>query len=258
MACGLMMCLFGGYFMVLISCIEAYRMAGWDESRKHLAVMWENLSRARDESKADDEVDADGDGVADVRQINKKALARRKIGLFMRVTNPVDLSSAVSGLYCGFVAVLATLKMKLARTIALGVAIGGVISKPVRSVVRPIAVGAVAPEYHSWIDVAIAYVCKGFGIWIAMLVQRVLAAVHSAMRGAQLFCDAFARYTRKRGHIELAEGYYDEAAVGVVAFAGLYMQITTGFSMPWLLAIPLAPFLAVEAMLASMVTYTAM
>lgn len=258
MLVGVLMCVFGGSFMMTISAMEAYRMAGWHETKEHLVIMRDNVRKARAESRKDDEVDADGDGIADVKQIESKELATRKISLFMRVTNPLELSAALSGLYIGLLAVVATLRMRMARTIALGCSLGNAAAGPALKLIKPVAESAVPPEYHNWIAVVVSYVCKGLGVWIAMIVHRVLAAVHSAVRGSQLFCENFATYTRKRGYSALADGYYDEAAMAVVAFMGLYFQLSSSFSIPWLLALPLAPVIIFEKFLGSMVTYTAM
>lgn len=254
---GVILMLFGGYFMTLIACIEAYRISGWEATQEALKVLYSDYCRVKEASDKDDLVDDDGDGVADVLQISKNELVTRKLKVFAKSTNPEEVSKALGSIYTGVIAMMATLKMQFARTVALGVAIGDVFSRvSIKFLHAPLA--AVIPkDYHRWIDVVIRYICKSAGISIAWTLQRILSAFHSALRGAQMFTDSFAVYTGKRGYTKLSEGYWDEAFSAVVAAIGLYLQLTTGFSLPWILALPLFPFLFVEKMLALMVVYDA-
>lgn len=254
---GLMMILFGGYFMLTIACVEAYRISGWDTTRRCLIDIYANYIRVKEASAKDDQLDEDNDGVADVQQISEKELVTRKLKLFLRSCDPVQVSDALSGIYTGFLGVVATLQIQFARTLALGVSIGEAVHKPIHHVFRPILEALIHRDYHPWIDVIIRYSCKLFGVWLAMLLHRVLAAFHSAVRGAQIFTEAFAVYTAKRGYMDLSAGYWDEIFAGIVAFFGLTMQLKTGFSLPWILAIPLFPLLFVEKMLTFTLAYKA-
>ena len=79
---------------------------------------------AMSSAKEDDLVDADGDGIPDVQQIDASSLATRKLRLFLNHVDPPSLSQAVVGLYQGIVGMLAVLKFKFAKSVALGLAIG--------------------------------------------------------------------------------------------------------------------------------------
>ena len=37
--------LFGGYFMTIIACVEAYRITGWQHTRDCLIILWEDYKR---------------------------------------------------------------------------------------------------------------------------------------------------------------------------------------------------------------------
>ena len=52
-----------------------------------------------EESKKDDNVDADGDGKADVKQIGNREYALRKTRLVMAKMNPTKVDSAVASIY---------------------------------------------------------------------------------------------------------------------------------------------------------------
>jgi hypothetical protein len=75
-------------------------------------------------AKEDDLIDADGDGIPDVQQIDTSSLVTRKLRLILNHVDPPSLSQAVVGLYQGFVGMLAVLKFKFAKSVALGLAIG--------------------------------------------------------------------------------------------------------------------------------------
>merc|ERR1739848_570877 len=71
---GLFTAFFGGHYLLTIAAVEAYRMTGWDRTQKYLMLIWEDYCIVRDESRRDDCVDADADGIADVKQITHKQL----------------------------------------------------------------------------------------------------------------------------------------------------------------------------------------
>jgi hypothetical protein len=92
-------------------------------------------------------------------QISKKALMSRKITLFMKSVNPVELSMALSGVYAGLVAVVAALQLEFARTVAFGATIGEVLAEPIVKCSRP-GLKKVVPEVHPSVCVYIyIYVC---------------------------------------------------------------------------------------------------
>merc|ERR1712151_783439 len=70
--------------------------------------------------EADDKIDADKDGMADVDQMSPKELLEHKMKVsMMAVKEPDKLETAVENLWAASLAVLATLKLKFAWTTAL-------------------------------------------------------------------------------------------------------------------------------------------
>jgi len=246
---GLVLIFFGGYFVTTIACVEAFRIAGWDRFKKCMIQLYESYKDFKKKSDEDDTRDDDNDGIPDVQQIDSKELVTRKLKLFLISTSPANFQDALSGIYTGLVSVFATLRLQFARTITLGSTIGEMISPHAIKFLHPI-LGAIIPvDYHKWIDVVITYAARSVGVTIAWSLNRIVATVHSAMRGAQIFCDAFARYTAKRGYLHLSTGYWDEVFVGVCALFGFYFQIKSWFNLPWILYIPLFPFVVFERLL---------
>ena len=52
-------------------------------------------------------------------------------------------------------------------------------------------------DYHKWIDPAIGYGCRALAMSMAFWVQRIIAAVHSAVKGGQMFTTSACRYLNK-------------------------------------------------------------
>jgi len=252
---GVVMMFFGGSFMMIISCIEAYRICGWDGTRKGITALYHSYLGLRDANKKDDERDDNNDGIPDVRQISKNELITRKIKVFLTNCNPAQLQEALAGIYTGFIAVLATLRAQFARTIALGNSIADVVHSHLNKYVEPTLKRIVPAEYHQWIPVFVSYTFRTAGLSLAYFVTRVLFAVQSALKGAQLVLNAWAAYCKEMGKEELSSGIWDDVAVVVLSVAGMYVQLFYGFGLPSLLGLLLFPAVWAETILQWMVAY---
>jgi len=145
--------------------------------------------------------------------------------------------------------VIATLRLQFARTLSLGANIGNILTKPAVKYGHPIFAAIIPVDYHQWIDVVISYACKTVGVSIAFTLQRIVSTVHSALRGAQLFCDSFAKLAAKHGYDHFASGYWDEVAMAICGLFGFYFQLSSWFSLPWPLYIALFPLVVFEKIL---------
>ena len=105
---GFVLVFFGGNFFTLAAAVEAYRMVGFDETKTALIALHKSYKVALDASKKDDEVDDDGDGIADVKQISSKELVQRKIGVVAKAIDPELVADAVTAINAGLMAVVAT------------------------------------------------------------------------------------------------------------------------------------------------------
>ena len=70
---------FGGSYVASIAAVEAFRTMGFERAKAEIARLTESVKLVQEESLKDDEEDLDGDGVADVEQISKPELVRRKV-----------------------------------------------------------------------------------------------------------------------------------------------------------------------------------
>jgi len=82
-----------------------------------------------EENKKDDQVDEDGDGIPDTRQISGKELLQRKAKLVLAKMDPEKVNAALTAIYRVWMSVLAVLTIKFARTIALSLTISKYIKK---------------------------------------------------------------------------------------------------------------------------------
>eukprot|EP00392_Amoebophrya_sp_AT5.2_P008861 g8889.t1 len=200
--------------------------------------------------------DLDGDGIPDSQQITPQELVTRKALLVARVVNPEKVSAAVTALSAGAFAVLASLKLSFARAITLGATLGQVLQKQAERTIyaaekgflpssKPPAKQTVPQEYHKWLPVIFSWVTKFIAVWVAFMLQTVISAFHSAIRGGQLFGVNLVRYLNRIGKIDFNEddSLIDEFAGYGAAGCGFLFQFYMGFSLPfplWIVMLPLS------------------
>jgi len=245
---GLVFCFFGGLYPMLFAAIEAARHTGWDTTVAAITELTEQAKIVAAENKKDDDVDADGDGVKDVKQIDAKALLMRKTKLVLTTSNPEKINTALAGLYTSWLSVVSVLKIQFARTIMLALTIADLLKKPCDLYLIPALKAVVPPEYHRWLPITVGWACKTAGMSVAFYIQRIISAFSSAVRGGLQTARALLRMAAKRG---LWEGkhedtYIDEALGWTLALIGFYFQYSLGFSVPWPFNWVLWPFEASE------------
>eukprot|EP00741_Cyanophora_paradoxa_P020120 tig00021234_g19421.t1 len=240
---GLVMLFCGGRYMTLIAAIEALRICGYEKVKSCVITLWQSYCKARDENRKDDQLDDNKDGVADVKQMDRKALLRRKLLLFAKVVDPEVVAGALGGIYAGYVAVIATLRIQFAQAITLGAAIGDFLTPVANKTVTPLLTKLVPPEYAKWPAVGVRYACKCAGVSIAWFAQRVISSFHSSMRGAQLFASGTLHWLGRNGYTMKydAANPLTLAAVTVAGGLGFAYQVKSLFDIPWLLKLLLWP-----------------
>jgi hypothetical protein len=196
---GLVFCFCGGLFPTLFAAVEAARLTGWVVTHRAAMDLVEEGGKLLRESKKDDETDADGDGVADVLQLDNKALLLRKTKLVLTTCDPARLNAALSGLYMSWISVLATLRVRFARTITLALSVAEALYPPAMKVLAPTLVHLTPPEYCKWIPVVVGWMCKAVGVSLAWYIQRLFSALTSAVRGGLQCARALMRLAHTKG-----------------------------------------------------------
>jgi len=139
------------------------------------------------------------------------------------------------------------LRHKFAKTVTLGERIGGAIYEPLKRF-EPTVEELVPEEYRKWVPVAVRWTCKIFAMSIAWWIQRVISAIHSAIKGGLLFGHYLVEFLHEKKIINFTpeQAYLDEAIGWGVALAGLLFQFSWGFHLPFPLNLLLLPVQFVE------------
>lgn len=214
------------------------------------------------------QVDKDRDGVADVDELSARDLAARRLMVLTRSIDPDKVSAAIEGLTVAGVAILATLRVKFAKAITLGTAIGSVLNQHLSPFTTQALQFALPDDYEKWIPVINKYGFRYVGISVSWLLMRVITAVFAAMKGSNLFISGVVAYLVKYGYVDkqmfagvvagAGGGRSDVGGRGggknpmvvaawvVIALFGAYMQISSRFSLPFPLNLLFLPLTMLE------------
>jgi len=202
-------------------------------------------------SERDNLKDEDGDNIADVDQMTSAELIEHKVSVALAAVDPVKLNNAVQQIYTAAIAVVGVLKLEFARTVALGNAIGDVLMVPVNKFVAPLAMKCFPEEYAQWCPVLLNYAVKSIAISIAWTLQRMISAVHSAIRGGLMCSRGLLNYLQSKDIISFndKESTLDEIVGWSMALLGFYVQMKLGFELPFPINIICLPFSMAESYL---------
>eukprot|EP00604_Paraphysomonas_vestita_P001877 CAMPEP_0174821670 /NCGR_PEP_ID=MMETSP1107-20130205/9172_1 /TAXON_ID=36770 /ORGANISM="Paraphysomonas vestita, Strain GFlagA" /LENGTH=244 /DNA_ID=CAMNT_0016038953 /DNA_START=313 /DNA_END=1047 /DNA_ORIENTATION=+ len=241
--------------MTLIAAVEAYRLTGWESTYQCLHDLYIDLQKVIEANQKDDTVDKDGDGVADVLQIDAKELVTRKTLLFLKTVDPHRFTSAISGIQSGFLAVVAALKVQFAKAVTLGNAIAEILEVPTLRYLVPLFELILPDDYKKWASPILKYTIRSTAVSIAWTLQRVLSAFHSALAGGVMATRNIIDYLNVMGHWQTKheDTYIDEVAGYALAAVGFWFQLSSGFQLPFILSVLLFPFTFAEWFLMYMV-----
>jgi len=252
---GLAMCFFGGRYALLIAAVEAFRAVGWPNIERPVKELYQEYQQISAANKDDDLEDADNDGIADVKQMDKKSLLARKVALALRTCNPEKVSDSATGVAAGLGAVLAVLQAEFAMTIALGNSVAKYLKRPCSLVLEPLLKMGIPRDYQRWVPVLINTVCKMVAIWVAWVVRAVVSGVQSAIRGGMICARAVMDELVSRKIVPGVEKmdydntYVDEMAGWSLAAIGAWYQLSGFFGVPALLYPFALPFDIAEGVL---------
>lgn len=246
---GTILCFFGGIYPTLFAAIEAAKRGGAGELKQALGDLVDEIIVIVEQSKKDDAVDEDNDGVADVDEIDDKEYIMRKTKLIMTKCNPQKVDKALNQMYVVWLSVISTLKVKFARTIALSLSISDRLKRPMNAYVAPVVNAAMPDEYEKWTPVVLGWMTKSIGMSIAWYIQTIISAVTSAIEGGLLMSRALLKICVEKGINPAGiipdkheETNIDETIAYAIAALGFYTQWTMGFDMPFPFNIFLMPF----------------
>lgn len=251
---GVTLIFFGGSFANSTAVYEAIVQGGAANFKKTITLLHSEYTKFKIENKEDDVKDEDGDGIADVEQISGSQYVTRKTLLFLKATNPEAISNALQQLYVLFIAVLATLRLRFARTISLGASIGDQLTQLYEKFVQPNLEQVVDQNYHKWLGPAGNYFSRFVGVMVAFRIQIILTTVHTSVKGGRLLSLGLTKLAEKNGHGYLTEGYLDEALSAILAVMGIIIQLFMWTSVPIAIRLLLFPLFFVEGLLSIFVS----
>lgn len=254
---GLILCFFGGHYVALVAAIEAFGMSGWQVVKENGQVCWDQAKGALAAVEADDKVDDDHDGIPDVQQISKDELVLRKARVVMLAVDPTRVMTAVGCLYVVFVAMIATLQIRFAKVVTLGLSIGEMLEPLVDKTLIPICQSLIPREYNRWVLVGVSVATKSFACSVAWLLQTVISALQSAAKGGLIVSRAGLRISNRLGYTNLnhEDTLLDEGVGWALAALGLVVQLSFHTSIPFPFSLALWPADVCEAFLRWLVVY---
>lgn len=245
---GFVYCFFGGVFPSLLSAIEAAKHGGIVELGTALNTLSVEALGIVNASKKDDDLDEDADGKKDVTQVDAKALIVRKANLIMTKMNPQKINEALNSIYKVWLAVVATLTLEFAQTVALAMSIGHFLKKPCDRYLSPMIKNALPDKYDKWVPILLGWATKSIAMSIAWSFNSVISAVSSSMVGSLFITRSLIKIANDRemtfnGLIPKDDKntQIDELASYVFAFMGVWFQFKIQFSLPVIMRLFLWP-----------------
>ena len=109
----------------------------------------------------------------------------------------------IAGLNAAALAIIATLKLQFAKSITLGTSISKIILEgPAKLYIVPAVESGIPPEYKKWALPLVTYIVKSFAIYLAWTLQRIMSAIHSALRGGNMCSDNILDYLTTMGYMK--------------------------------------------------------
>merc|ERR1711862_86895 len=160
-----------------------------------------------------------------------------------------------------YVAVIATLKFQFARTVAIALGVGNMLTLPATRILGPPLAFIMGEDLKHWVPAIIDLSIKIIVVWMVNWIQAGISAFYSGLRGGRLFAAGFFHLLSAKGIMDKLpdwvtakpfdpdQSYLDEAIAYPLAAVGFYMQVRSGFSVPFPLNFVLLPFSTVEGFL---------
>ena len=204
-AFGFCLCFFGGAFWASLAAIEAARQLGGARMWNELLVLGQELDRVKEANSADDRVDADRDGVADVDTLGASELVKRKARVAMlAVEEPRRVQAAVTFLWSSWVSILMTLRFEFARYIAIALALVEMLRTPTARLIGPALGLLLGRDLLKWVPVIIESVLSLLAFLVVCYITTIIKAFYTALRGGEMFAEGLFGFLHGRGLLHKA------------------------------------------------------
>lgn len=261
---------FGGQFALTIMAIQAFELTGSvviENSLRQLREQYhEAMARFHQDPDAKELFDSNNDGEITMDEVTKAVMAsvngetstirersRKLVSICMRCIDPNRLADAVSGFMMGSLAVIATLRSRLAKSVAMGTKIGQNISAFLRAQSEK-GLYDKFPQHKEWVDVSLKTGAAVIGIIVSFTLTRVINAFTCALQGSESLVGILLDYAHRKGKLlYLRQGdAIVQAFTFALLFAGVMTQVKSRFSLPWYIKITLLPAVISETLLSAL------
>mmetsp|Transcript_21507 Transcript_21507/g.38569 ORF Transcript_21507/g.38569 Transcript_21507/m.38569 type:complete len:426 (+) Transcript_21507:86-1363(+) len=255
---GIGLCFFGGIYFMSIAAAEAFRNFGGMRVIDEFVICWDQAMLVKAANELDDEVDADKNGTVDVQEMSYNELLSHKAKVAMvAIEQPDRLQKALEYLFTAYVAVVATLKVQFARTVAVALGIADMLVLPSCQLFGPMLAVIYGKDLQHWVEPTITTIVKLTAVIVASYIQAIISAFYSGLRGGRMFGTSVAYglmpylgpYLTKCGvqdPFDPEQSYIDEMIGFPLAAAGFYYQFTSGFVLPFPYNLIMLPCTIVE------------
>ncbi len=263
---GFLFCFFGSFFFTTIAAFEAFRLFGLERLLNSLGQIKQDLRQIRHSSRRFSKIIEENreksnylsEKFGDIDRVDKKrSLILQSAFATMAAVNPHELAQAIFVLNAAFLAVIATLKIRFAKTVTLGNSISNLLQKPLLSVAEPILEAVIPQEISSWGHFILLTLLKIIAISLAWTIERLFASVHSATRGGLFMSRNLVNFllaqaetsSTTKDFVQTYREWIVNVVGGLLALLGLYFQLIHRNALPAPFNYIFFPFLCVERML---------
>jgi len=227
---GVLMLLFGRSFIVTFTMVEAFHHGGSSILMDNVSLLQKQIQSVVEANEKDNLIDDDGDGIADVDEISKKALLKRKIKLVTTSIQPAIIKNAFQAFWTATIGAATAVKIDTAKAIALGVSMGDDIDLFTHRSIVPTVVPFINKELHPWLPLTIRYTCRFLGVLIAFITFSYVSIVATSTRGSFLLVEYLQAFveSQRQGSTAAAETgepmEYDIRYVLALSVIGILFQ----------------------------------
>ena len=243
---GLLLMFFGGEFYTLIAASEAWRVCGGEAALGALRTVQGQLTACLSAAAADDAKEG-GPGAKAAAPGASSERVKRKALLMARAAQPEALSAAAAALWMTAMGILATLRLRMARTLVLGASISKQLLPVATRHALPALDAQLPEELRKWGPTLIDVSVKAVILVISAFLSKLVGAAHAALRGGQLVAAHGLKLLKHKG---LLKGAVDDKLVNAAAIAlaalGVLTQVSAGFRIPFPLSLFVLPLTTAE------------
>ncbi|CAD2220995.1 hypothetical protein, conserved [Angomonas deanei] len=253
------MTFFGGFFLMTITVLETLRLVCWEDVKENVKILKENYIIAKRENEKDNALDEDGNGIADVLEIdNQTELILRKIKVLMKSINREQVEKSLRLLSSAILSVIATLKVKSARTLTLSASIANLCHQyiPLDEILINLGKNQTKfsfAEYEKFVPLAEKFIFHVFSFFLASMLSNIITTLHCCAAGAFLLV-SYALHIAKEKHL-LEDGLTIKSEktkilILIVTAVGFLFQMSSMESgLPFPFSILLLPLIIIEKFL---------